>query len=100
MRQHENLTINKLDNMLDYRNHPLKLLGVMKIGNIVPRVGIEPRSLAFRASVLPLHHVGSLMAPLYPYLPVYAAPYLRGQCSLLQYHYGTPPPSLCNHILN
>ena len=30
----------------------------MKMGNIVPRVGLEPASLAFRASVLPLHHVG------------------------------------------
>ena len=27
-------------------------MGVMKMGNIVPRVGIEPTSLAFRTSVL------------------------------------------------
>ena len=33
------------------------VVGVMKIGNIVPRVGLEPTSLAFQASVLPLHHV-------------------------------------------
>ena len=26
--------------------------------NTVPRVGVEPTSLAFRASVLPFHHVG------------------------------------------
>ena len=45
--------------------------------NIVPRGGIEPTSLAFLASVLPLHHVGSLMSPLYPWLPVYVAPCLR-----------------------
>ena len=52
--------------------------GVMKTGNIVSRAGFEPTSLAFRASVLPLHHIGSLLSPLCPHLPVYAAPYLRG----------------------
>ena len=30
-----------------------------------PRVGLEPTSLKFWAGVLPLHHVGSLMSPLY-----------------------------------
>ena len=40
-------------------------VGVMKIGNIVPRTGIELTSLAFRASVLSLHHVSSLMSLLY-----------------------------------
>ena len=30
----------------------------MKMENIVPRAGIEPISQAFRASVLPMHHVG------------------------------------------
>ena len=59
------------------------IVGVMKMGNIVPRAGIEPISLAFSVSVLPLHHIGSLMSPLYPHPPVYAAPYLRGQCRLL-----------------
>ena len=34
---------------------------------ILPWVGIEPTSLAFRANVLPLHHIGSLMSPLYPF---------------------------------
>ena len=34
------------------------VMGVMKMGNIVPRVGLEPISLAFRTSVLPLHNVG------------------------------------------
>ena len=57
-------------------------MGVMKIGNIVPRGGIKPTSLAFWASVLPLCHVGSLMS-LYPHLPVYADPCLKGQCSRL-----------------
>ena len=35
------------------------VVSVIKIGNIVPRVGIEPTSLTFRASALPLRHVGS-----------------------------------------
>ena len=54
------------------------VVGVMKMGNTVPRAGIEPISLAFFASVLPLHHVGSLMSPLHPYLPAYVALCLRG----------------------
>ena len=41
-------------------------MDVMKMGNIVSRVGIEPISLAFSASVLPLHHIGSLMSPHIP----------------------------------
>ena len=57
----------------------------MKMGNTVPRVGLEPTSLAFWASVLPLHHTGSLMSPLSPRLPVDAAPCLRGHGRLLQY---------------
>ena len=52
------------------------IVGVMKMGNTVPRAGIEPTSLAFRAYVPPLHHIGSLISPR---LPVYAAPCLRGQ---------------------
>ena len=55
----------------------------MKMGNIVPRVRIEPTSLAFRASVLPLDHIGSLMSSLYPCPPVYADPCLRGEWILL-----------------
>ena len=31
--------------------------GVTKMGNSVTRVGIEPTSLAFRASALPLHQI-------------------------------------------
>ena len=54
-------------------------MGVMKMGNIVPTAGIKPTYLAFWASVLLLHHVGSLMSPLYPCLCVYADPCLRGQ---------------------
>ena len=34
------------------------VMGVTTMGNTVPRVGFEPTSLAFRASVLPLHHIG------------------------------------------
>ena len=55
------------------------IMTVMKMGNIVPRAGIEPKSLAFWVSVLPLHHVGSLSLTLYPRSPVHAAPCLRGQ---------------------
>ena len=54
------------------------VVGVMKMGNIVPRMGREPTSLAFRAIVLLLHHIGSLMSPLCPCLPC-----LSGQCRLL-----------------
>ena len=63
------------------------VVGVMKIGNTVPRAGIECTSSAFQATVLLVllvHHKDSLMSPLYPYLHVYAAPCLRVQCSLLQ----------------
>ena len=52
----------------------------MKMGNIVPRAGIKPTSLAFQVSVLPSHHVGSMTPPC---PPVYAAPCFRGQCRLL-----------------
>ena len=34
------------------------VMGVMKIGNTVPRVAFEPTSLAFWASLLTLHHLG------------------------------------------
>ena len=33
------------------------VMGVMKMGNIVPRVGHEPTSLGFWATVLPLRHI-------------------------------------------
>ena len=55
-------------------------MGVTKMENTVPRAGLKPRSLAFWASVLPSHHVGSLMSPLYPRPHVYVALCLRGQC--------------------
>ena len=61
------------------------VVGVMKMWNTVPREGLEPTSLEFRVSVLPLHHVDSLMSQLYPRPPVCAAPHLRGQCRLLQH---------------
>ena len=56
------------------------VVGVMKMGNTMPRVGLEPTSLPFWASVLPLHHIGCLVSPLYTCPPVCAAPCLRGQC--------------------
>ena len=37
------------------------VVGVMKMGNSVPIVGIEPTPLAFQVSVLLLHHMSSLM---------------------------------------
>ena len=55
------------------------VMSVMKMGNIVPRVGLKPTYLAFWAP-----H-SSLMSPLSPHPPVYAAPCLRGLCRLLQY---------------
>ena len=61
------------------------VMAVMKMGNIVTRVGIKPTSLAFRASVLPFHHVHSLMSPLYPCPSVYVALCFRGQCRLLHW---------------
>ena len=64
-------------------NNYIYVVGVMNMENIVPRVGLKPTSLAIWASVLPFHHVGSLMSPLYPHLPVYATPCLKGLCRLL-----------------
>ena len=60
-------------------------MGVTKTVNSVPRAGFGPTSLTFWASVLPLHHIGSLMSSIYPRPPVYSAPCLRCQCRLLQY---------------
>ena len=83
---------------VQYPGHDTSVMGEIKMGNIVPRVGIEPTSLAFRVSVLPLHyiasqmsplplhHIASQMSPLYPHLLVYAAPCLRCQCRLLHKH--------------
>ena len=34
------------------------VVGVMKMGNITPIAGLEPISVSFQASVLPLHNVG------------------------------------------
>ena len=33
-------------------------MGVMKMGNTMPRAGIDPTSMTFRDSVLPLHNIG------------------------------------------
>ena len=53
------------------------------MGNTVPRAGLEPKSLAFRTRVLPLHYVGYMMSPLCPCPPVCVVPCLRGQCRIL-----------------
>ena len=67
--------------------HGTSVMGVMKMGNNVPSVGLEPTSLAFQASVLPLHHVASPMSPRCPPPPVYVALCLRVQYRLLQYYH-------------
>ena len=59
------------------------VVGMMKLGNTMPMVGVEPTCLAFQASIPPLHHIGSLMTPLYPCPPVCAASCLKSQCRLL-----------------
>ena len=64
------------------------VMGAMQMGNIVPEGGIEPTSLALQASVLPLHHTGSLMSILYPHLPVYVAP-CQGRPLHIYYIYTT-----------
>ena len=66
----------------------------MKMGNIVSRSENEPTALAFWASVLPVHHLGSLMSPLYPRPPIYVAPCLRGQCRLF-----TRPPGIVSFLM-
>ena len=48
-------------------------MGVMKMGNNVGRVGLEPTSLALRASVLPLHQVDPMPSLLYPHPHVHVA---------------------------
>ena len=42
----------------------IRVVGEMIVGNIAPRAGIEPISLTFHNSVLPLY-LGSLMSPCY-----------------------------------
>ena len=44
--------------------------GCDEMGNIVPRVGIEPTSLACWASVLPLHHVCVAYVMHMPHIPI------------------------------
>ena len=53
------------------------VVDVTKMGKTVLRVGLKPRSLAFQARILSLHHKGCLLSLLYPHRPVYAAPCLR-----------------------
>ena len=44
------------------------VMGVMKMGNIVPTVGIEPTSLAFQASVL------TITPPRFPHVTILPTP--------------------------
>ena len=63
--------------------------GVMKMENIVARAGIEPTSLTFRASVLPLHHVGKFPDVTTMPMPTMSmqllASEIQGQCRQLHY---------------
>ena len=61
----------------------ISVVGVVKMGNTVPRMGHESSPLEFWAIGLPLNHLGSMMSSLYPRLPVYAAPCLTGRYRLL-----------------
>ena len=67
-------TVNKGNHFQPGHFKVRNVVGVMKMGKIVPRVGIESAALAFRVSLLPLHYVSSLTSPLFPRLHVYAAP--------------------------
>ena len=58
--------------LVQHPGHGTSVRGVMQMENTVPRVGLEPVSLAFRVNVLPLHHIGSLMS-------CYTHPYLSLQ---------------------
>ena len=58
------------------------IVGVIKMGNNVPRTGLKPTSLAFQLNVLPLQHIGSLISLLYPRLSIYAASWLDLQGSV------------------
>ena len=58
-------------------------MGVLKMGNTLPRARLEPTYMTFQASVLPLHHICSLMSPLYPHPCVYVVLCHRGQCRQL-----------------
>ena len=59
-------------------------MGVTQMGNTMPRAGLETTSLAFWASVRPLHQVGTLMSPLYPCPHVYSADYYTWSPGILR----------------
>ena len=45
-------------------SHLCCVFSVMKMGNIVPRAGFKPTYISgIRASVVPLHCLGSIMSP-------------------------------------
>ena len=78
----KNHTVHSLYRILDTAT---SVMSVMKMGNTVHRAGFEPTSLELWPSVLPLHHVSSLMSLPYLRAPVYVALCLRGQCRLLHF---------------
>ena len=48
--------------------HDTSVMAVIKVGTIAPRARIEPTSLVLYSRPAPLHHLSSLMSPLYPML--------------------------------
>ena len=68
---------------------------VVNMTHIVPTAGIIPTSLAFWASVLPYHHIGSLMSLLYPHNTHLSMQFLALKVSGDYYTY---PPGIV-HIL-
>ena len=60
------------------------VMGVTKMGNIVRGAEIEPTCLAFQTSVLTISSPRLPDVITTPTPACYAAPCLRGQCSLLQ----------------
>ena len=49
---HAHRVISTVIQILHDTGHAIRAMGVMKMGNIIPRVGIKPRSPSFQASVL------------------------------------------------
>ena len=47
-----NYTVNTLDSLYNYHTHGTSVMSVMKIGNIMPRAGIEPTSVALMLTII------------------------------------------------
>ena len=73
--------------------HTYIVVGVIQMGNNVLKAGLEPTFLGFGASVLPFHHVDSLMSPLDPHPPIYVARCLNAYSPL------PPPPGFVSLLM-